>query len=164
VVTDSTLLLADASAGIVMSLGRRGTVDTLYHGQDARGVVTPAMVEGAYEFLKNAEPRLVGLPGFEPNDFMESVGKVGDPLRSVWSDALWDARLLWLRHATPCFLDDGDAEPSRWDVVDPESRARVAVVELPAALRLLAVTSDRVLAVTPDEFDVERVGVYRIIR
>jgi hypothetical protein len=90
------------------------------------------------------------------------VGQVGDPLRAVWSDLLWDGRRLWLRRATPCLIGER-TEPYSWDVVDTESGSLVGVVEVPAALRLLAVSADRVLAVTRDELDVERVGVYRIL-
>ena len=157
---DSTLLIADASTGVLMSLSRTGAIDTLYQTQDARGVVTQAMVDGARRLAANdslVSPEYRG-------SFLESVGEPGDPLRSFWSGVLWDGRLLWLRRAGPCLFGAENVEPSLWDVIDVESRSRVAVVEMPAALRLLAVASDRVLAVTRDALDIDRVGVYRINR
>jgi hypothetical protein len=160
---ESALLIADPSTGLVMALDRTGTIDTLYQSQDARGVVTESMVEGSRNLVANARS-LSGSAAIEEDAFLASVGKVGDPLPSVWSDALWSGRLLWLRRAGPCLFGGETVESSLWDVITPDNRARVAVVAMPAGLQPLAVSSDRVLCVTRDETNIEYVGVYRIIR
>lgn len=51
--------------------------------------------------------------------------------------------------------------PDRWLVFDPEG-ALLARIELPEELRVLEVRGDRLLAVRPDELEVERVVVYEL--
>jgi hypothetical protein len=167
VITDSTLLIADASIGAVMALGRTGVIDTVYAHPEPPGVITEAMIDGAREMIAGAvaSPPPGGSPEWDPDAFMESVGNAGDALQSYWSAVLWDDGMMWLRRATQCFFNADDAaEPALWDVIDVDGRSRVAVVQVPAGLRLFAVAADRVLGVTRDALEVERVGVYRIIR
>jgi hypothetical protein len=166
VVADTALLIADASTGLVMSLGRTGTVDTLYRSPEPHGQVTEAMVAGAEAFIANVVDRArgPGSPAVQRGAFLEAVGRVGDPLRSVWREALWDGQLLWLLHAAPCLFGGERADPDLWDVIDLGTGSLVATVETPAGLRLIAVAPDRVLGVATDELGVEYVGTYAIAR
>ena len=54
-------------------------------------------------------------------------------------------------------------EPASWDVFDPQGRW-LGTVAMPERFRLLAVGDDRVLGVTRDALDVERLEVRRLLR
>ncbi len=167
VVADTVLFIADASTGLVVSLGRTGTVDTLYRSPGPQVQVTEAMVAGAEAFIANVVDHARGAPGspaIQQGAFLEAVGSAGDPLRSVWREALWDGRQLWLLRATPCLFGGERVDPDLWAVIDVETGSLVATLETPAGLRLLAVASDRVLGVTTDELGVEYLGTYSIVR
>jgi hypothetical protein len=155
-IAGSKIIIADASVGLLMSLDRSGAIDTLYHSTQ-RSMVTQEMVGAGLSLFED-----LGEPG-QREAFLERLGQVGDPLQSVWSALLWDGRSLWLQHAYPCF-DSDRTEAHIWDVIDIESGSRVATLQTPANLRLLAHATDRVLGVFTDELGVEYVGVYRIIR
>jgi hypothetical protein len=66
---------------------------------------------------------------------------------------------LWLRDAVREHEDDG---VRRWTRLAPDGRAFTARLEHPAALRLLRIREDEVLAVERDELEVERLVRYRI--
>ncbi len=159
---DELLLITDASTGLVLTLDHTDRVDTLYQSRIARGVVTREMVDGVRRYGDELEA--AGMP-VQRDVFLGGVGQVGDSLRAVWNDMLWDGRSLWLRRAVPCLFGEGTrTEPYIWDVIDTESRSRLAVVETPADLRVLAVAPDgRVLGVVRDELGVQYVGVYRTL-
>jgi hypothetical protein len=149
------LVIAQADTGLLLALHRSGDLDTLYSSHD-RSIVTQEMVDGARRVAKVAS-----LESDAP--FLEEVGKPGDPLESVWSHMLFDgARLVWLRRAPTCFFPEPPVY--RWDVIDINARERVAVVELPAAQQLIAVSPSIVLSLSRDELDVERLSAFRIIR
>jgi hypothetical protein len=117
------------------------------------------MYDGGLAYLEDQRT-----PPEEREVFLRRLGKPGDPLLSVWGGLLWDGRLLWLRRAFSCSFDDSGPESYTWEVVDIERGARVALVEVPQSIRLLAVSTDRALAVVRDSLNVEHVVVYRIIR
>jgi hypothetical protein len=165
---DTALLIGHAGSGTLLSLSRSGTIDTLYRSPD-RGQVTQVMLDSLQARVSNTMESAKGLPeargiSWDTKPAFERVGKLGDPLPSEWTEVLWDGRMLWLRRSIPCFTRAERVEPAQWDVIDIERRSRVAIVEVPAALRVLAVASDRVLGVSRDALGVEHVGVYRIVR
>ena len=65
---------------------------------------------------------------------------------------------LWVRPSTPA-----NAETAMWTVYDPDGFAR-AEVPVPARFELVEVDRTHVLASYKDDFDVEFVTSYRIVR
>jgi hypothetical protein len=154
-ISGTRILIADASTGRLLALDPAGAVDTIFQS-DRRATVTKEMVDGARAYLRRVDAQ------GSQKAFLDRVGSVGDPLLAAWSDALWTQQTVWLRHATPCFID-ASAKPQLWDIVDLQTGVLVAVVEVPAPLYLLAVAADRILAVATDDLGVQHLGVYRVL-
>jgi hypothetical protein len=158
IVQGSRILIAQSADGRILSLDRQGQLDTVYH-TSRRELVTQVMVDAARHVAESQTPALTSS---ERAEFLRQVGEVGEPLPSTWSDMLWDGSALWLQHARSCFAKTTTGGRV-WDVVNIQTGVR-AELHVPNEYRLLAAGSDRILAVITDNFEVEHVGVYRILR
>jgi hypothetical protein len=84
----------------------------------------------------------------------------------AYSDLIEDADgNLWVEHFRMAFgrVQGPDRRPTRWSVFDPNGRW-LGEVEVPASFVVSSITSDKVLGFWQDEFDVEHVRVYALIK
>jgi hypothetical protein len=160
IVVGETLMIAENGDGLIVSLERMKSLDTLFKSVE-RPRVTQEMVVGAKAFAERVNPTFGARATSESRQvFFERVGNVGDPLLSAWSDFVWGGNAFWLRRSVPCFTPP-PAEYT-WDVFDVQSRAH-KILSVPGSMNILAAAPDRVLAVVTDRLGVESVGVFRIL-
>jgi hypothetical protein len=76
-----------------------------------------------------------------------------------------DVGNVWIEHFRWLAPDEvaPNPKPSRWSVFDPQGRF-LGEIQMPAAFLVSSITSDQVIGFYKDEFDVEHVRVYGLIK
>jgi len=159
-VAGELLLVADPEAGSVFAIDRENN-RKLLASSFRRNPVTEEAVTSVERWMERTAVSMNGRGMRGPteqsrSETLERAGRVGEPLRSVWSRLLVNrgAHEVWLLRAT-C---NSESPVDVWDIVSIDG-GTTATAELPSNLRVLAVDGDRVLGIQKDALGVESVVV-----
>ena len=70
---------------------------------------------------------------------------------------------VWIEHFRWVYTNQPNPKPTRWSVFDPQGNFLGEIV-MPAGFEISSITGDRVIGIYRDEFDVEHIRVYGLIK
>jgi hypothetical protein len=132
----------------------KGLVQTVRDNRPVR----PVTAEDVDQLIKYRVDRVPGARKAEIRRYFEEWPKAAS---KPWISAIVvdSEGLLWAEEYEPYWT----SESRTWSVFDQTGR-RMARVSLPQGLRVHEIGSDHLIGVAKDEFDVEHVRVYKLIR